>query len=319
MTTPTTSHPDETPPSVDARNPAVKCSGSTSTPSNSPPQQVGEEEGELSDKDKAEMRTIVTQTPVVVLMKGTPSVPRCGFSGRMVSLLIEHDIHFSTFDILSNEDLRAKFKRYASWPTYPMMFADGELIGGIDVVTELAKSGEIFDILRQKAPSSVSRDGFPTTCDNSTRNGHCLLKIRLSAGHIVHANLPSNTTIRDTYRHIFQHLAREEPLLANWNFVLTIPRPYQVLGRAQVESHFNVSIKDIGMCPVGVLVASSTEDNLRDVVFGPTSRPLLMSHTLFARPRSLFPFGLFSLTVASFLGLPFVRTLTRLFRRVFHR
>ena len=81
-------------------------------------------------------------------MKGSPADPQCGFSRKMIALLQEacelhfkiilknsHQIclglDFSHFDILSDEKVRQALKEYSNWPTYPQLYAKGELIGGL--------------------------------------------------------------------------------------------------------------------------------------------------------------------------------------------
>ena len=44
---------------------------------------------------------------VVLFMKGSPDVPRCGFSRRTVALLRDHKVEFDSFDILSDESVRS--------------------------------------------------------------------------------------------------------------------------------------------------------------------------------------------------------------------
>ncbi|XP_029465855.1 glutaredoxin-3 isoform X1 [Rhinatrema bivittatum] len=82
----------------------------------------------------------------MLFMKGTPQEPRCGFSKQIVELLNEHKIVFSSFDIFSDEEIRQGLKTYSSWPTYPQFYVSGELIGGLDIVKELAQSGELEKI-----------------------------------------------------------------------------------------------------------------------------------------------------------------------------
>ena len=50
---------------------------------------------------------------------------------------------FETFDILSDEEVRQGLKAFSDWPTYPQLYANGELLGGCDIVLEMAKSGEL--------------------------------------------------------------------------------------------------------------------------------------------------------------------------------
>ncbi|EOD19564.1 hypothetical protein EMIHUDRAFT_209162 [Emiliania huxleyi CCMP1516] len=51
--------------------------------------------------------------------------------------LISH-VDYSSFDILENEEVRKGLKEYSKWPTYPQLYANGKLLGGLDVVTGTA-------------------------------------------------------------------------------------------------------------------------------------------------------------------------------------
>ncbi len=84
---------------------------------------------------------------VMVFLKGVPSEPRCGFSRQVVELLKEQDVNYGYFNILSDEDVRSRLKEKADWPTYPMIFIKGELIGGLDILKELIESGEFKPML----------------------------------------------------------------------------------------------------------------------------------------------------------------------------
>ncbi len=57
------------------------------------------------DLDKR-MRAIMTQSKVVLFMKGNPATPRCGFSRRITALLNEQNVEFTSFDILEDEAVR---------------------------------------------------------------------------------------------------------------------------------------------------------------------------------------------------------------------
>ena len=41
---------------------------------------------------------------------------------------------YGTFDILSDEVVRQGLKKFSDWPTYPQLYVNGELIGGLDIV-----------------------------------------------------------------------------------------------------------------------------------------------------------------------------------------
>ena len=65
------------------------------------------------------------------------------FQGKMVDLLNENGVDFDTFDILSDEEVRQGLKEYSNWPTYPQLYANGKLLGGLDIVKEMADEGSL--------------------------------------------------------------------------------------------------------------------------------------------------------------------------------
>ncbi len=61
---------------------------------------------------------------------------------------MHYRVKYETFDILSDEEVRQTLKEYSKWPTYPQVYVDGELVGGLDIVKELRDSGELETTLR---------------------------------------------------------------------------------------------------------------------------------------------------------------------------
>ena len=89
-----------------------------------------------------------TQTDRIFLMiKGTPEMPMCGFSARVVRVLSKYDVQYSCLNIFEDMDLTNAIKEYSNWPTTPQLYVDGELIGGCDIVEELDSNGELKSIL----------------------------------------------------------------------------------------------------------------------------------------------------------------------------
>jgi len=84
-------------------------------------------------------------------MKGSPKAPNCGFSQRIVNLLDSYQIPYGHFDIFKDEQVREGLKKYSNWPTYPQLYVNGELVGGIDICQELHESGEFEDALNGNA------------------------------------------------------------------------------------------------------------------------------------------------------------------------
>lgn len=80
------------------------------------------------------LEELVKAASVMLFMKGTPSAPECGFSRQMVAMLREHSVKYGFFNILADDEVRQGLKEYADWPTYPQLWMDGELCGGLDIV-----------------------------------------------------------------------------------------------------------------------------------------------------------------------------------------
>jgi monothiol glutaredoxin len=91
---------------------------------------------------------LVRDADVVLLMKGTPERPMCGFSANTVAILEEVGVPYASFDVLSDDEIRAAAKEYGQWPTFPQVWLRGELIGGHDIVTDMQRSGELAPLLR---------------------------------------------------------------------------------------------------------------------------------------------------------------------------
>jgi len=87
---------------------------------------------------------------VVVFMKGTPDFPMCGFSGRVVQIMNHFKRTFVGVNILENEVLRNAIKTYSNWPTVPQIYVKGEFVGGADIAVEMAQSGELEKLLKEK-------------------------------------------------------------------------------------------------------------------------------------------------------------------------
>jgi monothiol glutaredoxin len=80
-------------------------------------------------------------------MKGSPTAPQCGFSARTVQNVMACGQRFAYVDILSHPEIRQTLPGFANWPTFPQLWVNGELVGGCDIVAELAESGELKTLL----------------------------------------------------------------------------------------------------------------------------------------------------------------------------
>jgi monothiol glutaredoxin len=59
------------------------------------------------------------------------------------------NVSYSSFDILSDEQIRQAAKDYAQWPTFPQLWVKGELVGGHDIMMEMFQGGELEPMLRE--------------------------------------------------------------------------------------------------------------------------------------------------------------------------
>ena len=110
----------------------------------------------MSDTNKIIEKTIKTND-VVLFMKGTKSMPQCGFSNKVSGILNYMGVEFKDINVLSDENIREGIKVYSDWPTIPQLYVNGEFIGGCDIITEMTLSGELDTLLEEQ---NINYDKF---------------------------------------------------------------------------------------------------------------------------------------------------------------
>ena len=100
----------------------------------------------------------IAEKDVLLFMKGTPEQPMCGFSARTVAALEAHKAPFFAVDVLPDPRIRQELSAISNWPTIPQLFVKGELIGGCDIVTEMADTGELAELLGVEKPAEAAPD-----------------------------------------------------------------------------------------------------------------------------------------------------------------
>ncbi|MAR91309.1 MAG: Grx4 family monothiol glutaredoxin [Pseudomonadota bacterium] len=93
----------------------------------------------------------ISTNSVLLYMKGTPQFPQCGFSARAVEALMSVGKPFAYVNILEHPDIRSELPKYANWPTFPQLWIKGELIGGSDIILEMAQQGELNQLVAEAA------------------------------------------------------------------------------------------------------------------------------------------------------------------------
>lgn len=99
---------------------------------------------------KERIQQAVDGHDVVLFMKGTTSMPQCGFSSRVASILSYLGVDFRDVNILESPELRQGIKEFSDWPTTPQLYVKREFIGGCDIVTEMTMSGELDKLFEDK-------------------------------------------------------------------------------------------------------------------------------------------------------------------------
>jgi monothiol glutaredoxin len=100
---------------------------------------------DVVERIKAELAS----NPIVLFMKGTPDFPQCGFSAQTVAALRAVGAEFKHINIFEEPEMREALKAYSSWPTYPQLYINGELIGGCDIALEMYRNGELKELVSQ--------------------------------------------------------------------------------------------------------------------------------------------------------------------------
>ncbi|GAD55387.1 MAG: monothiol glutaredoxin [Limimaricola cinnabarinus] len=97
----------------------------------------------------ARIEELVTSNDVVLFMKGTKTMPQCGFSSRVAGVLNFMGLEFRDVNVLEDNDIRQGIKDYSEWPTIPQLYVKGEFVGGCDIITEMTLSGELDQLLEK--------------------------------------------------------------------------------------------------------------------------------------------------------------------------
>jgi monothiol glutaredoxin len=103
---------------------------------------------------------------VFLFMKGTPEMPRCGFSMRVVGVLEQLGVEYGAVDVLPLLDpLREVTGELADWRTFPQLYVNGDLVGGCDIVEEMFESGELAELVGAEQPEGAAAATPQTPAD----------------------------------------------------------------------------------------------------------------------------------------------------------
>ena len=124
---------------------------------------------------REQLEQAIGANKVLLLMKGTPEEPRCGFSMRAVGILEQMGTEYGAIDVLPVlQPLREVTTEIADWGTFPQLYVDGDLLGGADLMEEMFESGELATSPRGRAaggPDPISPR--PPSPSSRTRASRC--------------------------------------------------------------------------------------------------------------------------------------------------
>ena len=107
----------------------------------------------MNDIIKNKIETLINEHDVVLFMKGTATMPQCGFSSRVAGILNYLQVKFKDVNVLEDDEIRQGIKDFSDWPTIPQLYVKNAFIGGSDIITEMTMSGELDQLLAEKGLS----------------------------------------------------------------------------------------------------------------------------------------------------------------------
>jgi monothiol glutaredoxin len=123
------------------------------------------------------LENAIAENKVMLFMKGTPEMPRCGFSMRTSACLNSLGVQYAAMDILPDPRIREELSAISNWPTIPQLFVDGKLVGGADITMEMYENGELADLLGVEQPEDEPE---PPSVEQPVQSAPMGLENRLS-------------------------------------------------------------------------------------------------------------------------------------------
>lgn len=134
----------------------------------------GFEKEKTSTLEKAQ--NIINSYPVVIFIKGTPINPFCKFSKSFMEVIKKHKFNYRCFNIFEDDKIRGYMKFLHGFKTFPQIFVNGKLIGGLDIITELDQKGEFIKLI----PQECTYDAVVTKVESLISESNYILFVKVS-------------------------------------------------------------------------------------------------------------------------------------------
>ena len=101
----------------------------------------------------------VQNNNVVLFMKGTKEMPKCGFSNYACQVMKFYNLtEVKCVNILEDNTVREAVKKYSNWPTYPQLYVKGSLVGGCDILKEMHENGSFKELVEREDIATKTHD-----------------------------------------------------------------------------------------------------------------------------------------------------------------
>ena len=98
----------------------------------------------------------IANNTILLYMKGSPNAPQCGFSAKAAQAVMGCGEKFAYVDNHQNPEIRANLPKYANWPTFPQLWVGGELVGGSDIMAEMAADGSLQALIKEAVEKAAA-------------------------------------------------------------------------------------------------------------------------------------------------------------------
>ncbi|CAC9445310.1 Probable monothiol glutaredoxin ydhD [uncultured Gammaproteobacteria bacterium] len=99
----------------------------------------------------------VDSAAIVLYMKGTPQFPQCGFSATAAKTLASTGVEFAYVNIFEDQEVFQNLPSFADWPTFPQIYMNSELVGGGDIIVEMAEMGTLKAAMQEATDKFTSQ------------------------------------------------------------------------------------------------------------------------------------------------------------------
>ena len=108
----------------------------------------GAKTGAKYEVQYSQFEELISENDIVIFMKGTRKMPRCGFSNYVVQILKFYGVKQYMFvNVLEDENVREGIKEFSNWPTIPQVYVKGVFLGGCDIMKEMHSDGTLEALL----------------------------------------------------------------------------------------------------------------------------------------------------------------------------